>query len=180
MDMATSVVAQGKIIMASKAGEQIPPAWAITKEGESTTDPKKALEGSVLPFGGAKGYSIAVLIDILCGVLSGALFGPHLHNMWNDFKNPQNVGHFFLLFEIKRFTDPEIFKVRIDQMIREIKASPKAKGIKEIFLPGEIELNLKNLRKEKGVPVSHKVIEDLAMLGNDTQVPIGILEENRS
>ena len=67
LDMATSVVARGKIILAAQKGEKIPEGWAIDKEGRVTTDPKAALEGAVLPFGGPKGSAIAILIDVLSG-----------------------------------------------------------------------------------------------------------------
>lgn len=165
MDMATSVVAQGKIIMAGKKGEKIPEGWAINKEGVVTTDPKEALEGSVLPFGGPKGSAIALLVDILCGIMSGAMFGPHLNNMWNDFVNPQNVGHCFSVLDISKYTDVETFKRRIDQMIREIKESPKAKNVTEIFMPGEIEYKKAIQRRRDGIPVPNVVFEDLKKLG---------------
>lgn len=174
MDMATSVVAQGKIIMAAKTNEKIPPGWAINKEGIVTTDPKEALEGTVLPFGGPKGYGIALLVDVLSGILSGAMFGPHLNNMWNDFENPQNVGHCFGILDISKYIDVDNFKSRMDQMIQEIKESPKAKGVEEIFLPGEIEYRKNILRRKEGVPVSNVVYEDLRGLAEKWGIPFTI------
>ncbi|SET16696.1 Malate/lactate/ureidoglycolate dehydrogenase, LDH2 family [Natronincola peptidivorans] len=174
MDMATSVVAQGKIIMAAKTNESIPEGWAINKEGVVTTDPKEALEGTVLPFGGPKGYGIALLVDILSGILSGAMFGPHLNNMWNDFENPQNVGHCFAILDISKYIEVESFKSRIDQMIQEIKTSPKAKGVEEIFMPGEIEHRKSMKRREEGIPVSSVVYEDLKALAEKWNVAFTI------
>lgn len=174
MDMATSVVAQGKIIMAAKTNNTIPEGWAINKEGAATTDPKEALEGTVLPFGGPKGYSIALLIDILSGILSGAMFGPHLNNMWNDFKNPQNVGHCFGVLDISKYIDVNIFKSRIDQMIREVKEAPKAKGIEEIFLPGEIEYRKSIQRRKEGIPVPNVIYEELRALAEKWDIPFSI------
>lgn len=165
VDMATSVVAQGKIILAAKEGKSIPLGWAITKEGEPTTDPKAALEGTVLPFGGPKGYAIALLIDILSGVLSGAAFGPYLNNMWKDFQNPQNVGHCFAVIDVKKFIPIREFKSKIDMMIREIKSSPKAKGVEEIFLPGELEYRRKVIYEKEGIPLGKKVFDDLLSVG---------------
>jgi LDH2 family malate/lactate/ureidoglycolate dehydrogenase len=165
MDMATSVVAQGKIILAAKEGKSIPIGWAITKEGEPTTDAKAGLEGTVLPFGGPKGYAVALLVDILSGILSGASFGPYLNNMWNDFKNPQNVGHVFQVIDVKKFGNIELFKDKMDRMIRDIKESPKARGIKEIFLPGELEHRQRQKRLAEGIPLGRKVYEDLLEIG---------------
>jgi LDH2 family malate/lactate/ureidoglycolate dehydrogenase len=165
MDMATSVVAQGKIIMAGKEGKPIPFGWAITKEGDPTDDPKAALEGTVLPFGGPKGYSVSLMLDVLSGVLSGAAFGPYLFNMWNDFKNPQNVGHYFTVLDVKKFLPLDEFKEKMDTMIRDIKTSPRAKGVDEIFLPGEMEHRKREKRLAEGIPLGPKTHSDLLEIG---------------
>ena len=165
MDMATSVVAQGKIIMAGKEGKSIPFGWAITKDGDPTDDPKAALEGTVLPFGGPKGYAVSLMLDVLSGVLSGAAFGPYLCNMWNDFKNPQNVGHYFTVLDVKKFVPLDEFKANLDTMIRDIKSSPRAKGVDEIFLPGEMEYRKRQQRLANGIPLGAKTLSDLAEIG---------------
>lgn len=165
IDMATSVVAQGKIIMAGKEGKSIPFGWAITKDGDPTDDPKAALEGTVLPFGGPKGYAVSLMLDVLSGVLSGAAFGPYLCNMWNDFKNPQNVGHYFTVLDVKKFLPLEQFTANMDTMIRDIKASPRAKGVDEIFLPGEMEYRKRQQRLADGIPLGAKTFSDLAEIG---------------
>lgn len=172
LDMATSVVARGKIIMAAQKGEEIPLGWAIDKEGRPTTDARAALEGSVLPFGGPKGYAISLMIDIMCGVLTGAGFGPHINRIYEDFDKPQNVGHFFQLIDINRFMPLHHFKKRIDQMIEEIKASPKAKGTEEIFLPGEIEANKEKERSVCGIPLSEEDYESIKKVGEECGVDI--------
>ena len=161
MDMATSIVAQGKIILAAKEGRPIPFGWAITKEGDPTDDPKAALEGTVLPFAGAKGYSISLMLDVLSGILSGAAFGPYLCNMWNDFKNPQNVGHYFVVINVEKFLSLDEFKNKMDTMIRDIKQSPRAKGVDEILLPGELERRKRDKRIVEGIPLGNKTYSDL-------------------
>ena len=166
MDMATSVVAQGKIILAGKEGKKIPLGWAIDKDGNPTDDPKAALEGTVLPFGGPKGYAISLMLDVLSGMLSGAAFGPYLCNMWNDFTNPQNVGHYFIVLDVKKFVPLDEFKQKMDMMIRDIKSSPKASGVQEIFLPGEIEQRKKQERLKNGIVLGAKTHSDLQEIGN--------------
>ncbi|WP_422448017.1 Ldh family oxidoreductase [Thermoanaerobacterium sp. DL9XJH110] len=170
IDMATSVVARGKIILAEKNNQRIPEGWAINKEGEVTTDAKEALEGSVLPFGGPKGYAISLLIDILCGILSGAAYGPYIGNLYENFVEAQNVGHCFAAIDISKFIDVEVFKYRIDKMIEEIKDSPKAKNVEEIYLPGEIEYRTQKERLEKGIPLTLPVIQELKELGRSYNV----------
>lgn len=176
VDMATSVVARGKIILAEKNNQKIPEGWAINKEGEMTTDAKEALEGCVLPFGGPKGYAIALLIDIFCGILSNAAFGPHIGNLYENFVDPQNVGHCFAAIDVSKLIDVDVFKYRIDKMIEEIKESPKAKNVNEIFLPGEIEFNIQKERLEKGIPLSMPVIQELKALGESYNVNTDLFE----
>jgi LDH2 family malate/lactate/ureidoglycolate dehydrogenase len=165
LDMAPSVVAMGKVILAAKLGKSIPEGWALTKEGKATTDPNLGKQGTVVPIGGPKGYGLSLFMDILCGILSGAQFGPYLGNMWNDFVNPQNVGHFFCAIDISKFTDPDAFKKRVELMIRDIKALPRNEGVSEIFLPGEIEQRRRAERTANGIPVEDVVYEELRALG---------------
>lgn len=166
LDMATSVVAQGKIILAAKTNKSIPEGWAITKDGGDTTDPNEALLGTVLPMGGPKGYGIGLIVEIMCGILTGAAFGPYLGNMWNDFENAQNVGQVFMAINIEKFLDIGIFLAQIGKMRDEIKALPKIQGVNEIYMPGEIELLKIKDRKKNGIPISEAVYNELAQLGN--------------
>ena len=165
LDMAPSVVAMGKVILAAKLGKEIPLGWALTKEGKPTTNAAEGAKGTVVPIGGPKGYGLSMFMDILCGLLSGAQFGPHLNNMWNDFTNPQNVGHFFCAVDISKFTDVGEFKKRLGQMISEIKTLPKNEGVEEIFVPGEIEQRRRKERRAKGIDLSQVVYEELKALG---------------
>lgn len=172
LDMAPSVVAMGKVILAAKLGKSIPEGWAITKDGKPTTDPKEGVLGSVLPIGGAKGYGLALFMDILCGILSGAQFGPHINNMFHDFEHPQDVGHVFCAVDISKFTEVSTFKARMAQMIGEIKKLPSNEGISELFVPGEIEQRNKKRQKESGVELHETVYSELTGLGEKYGVPI--------
>ncbi|WP_067925162.1 Ldh family oxidoreductase [Alicyclobacillus shizuokensis] len=171
LDMATSVVARGKIIVAAEKGEPIPEGWALDKFGRPTTDAAAALEGSVLPFGGYKGYAISLLIDMLAGVLTGAGFGRYVRNMYEDWLHPQNVGHLFLAIDINRFMPAEEFKSRMDQYIRELKAEPKAPGVDEIFIPGEIESRIEEINKKNGIQLPERVLEELNKLSRELGAP---------
>lgn len=165
LDMATSVVARGKIIVAAQKGEPIPEGWAIDKYGNPTTDAQAALEGSVLPVGGPKGYGISMFIDIFAGVLTGAGFGKYVNNMYTNWEQPQNVGHFFLALDIDRFVPLDVFKARMDDYIRSIKAEPKAPNVAEILIPGEIEHRQTVRRKAEGIELPRKVVQELEQIG---------------
>jgi LDH2 family malate/lactate/ureidoglycolate dehydrogenase len=170
LDMATSIVARGKIILAAEKGEPIPEGWAIDKHGNPTTDAEEALEGSVLPFGGPKGYALSLMIDIMAGALTGAGFGPGINSMYDNFDEPQDVGAFFQLVDIGHFTDPATFKARVDRIIEEIKSSRKAEGTEELFLPGEIEYRTEAERGASGVPVGAGIVAQLREVGRNCGV----------
>jgi LDH2 family malate/lactate/ureidoglycolate dehydrogenase len=165
LDMATSVVARGKIIVAAEKGEEIPLGWAVDKHGRPTTDAQEALEGSVLPMAGAKGYGISMFIDILSGVLTGAGFGRYVNNMYENWDEPQNVGHFFVAVDINAFMPVAAFKERMDRYIDEIKAEPKAPGVEEIYIPGELEHRRTLERMAAGIELPASVVRQLQEWG---------------
>ena len=164
-DMATSVVARGAVILAAKKGEQIPPTWAVDKDGLPTTDAKAALEGAVLPLGGHKGFGLAMAIDILSGILASGPFGPHIGELYNNNTKPQRVGHFFGAIRIDNFRPVQEFKTEMDSMIQEVKAQPLAKGVEKIMVAGEPEYLTEIDRRHNGVPLSDAVVSDLTELG---------------
>lgn len=170
LDMATSVVARGKIIVAAEKNEPIPPGWAIDREGRPTTDAAEALAGSVLPLGGPKGYGIAMFIDLLAGVLTGAGFGPHVHNMYEDWVRPQNVGHLFIALNIDHWMPQSDFRARMDEYIDALKAEPTAPGADEILVPGELEHRMAERRRRQGIPLPGKVTESLRYWGEKYDV----------
>jgi LDH2 family malate/lactate/ureidoglycolate dehydrogenase len=170
LDMATSHVARGKIISAADKGESIPLGWAIDAEGRPTTDAHAALVGAVLPVGGAKGSGLSMAIDILCGVLTGAGYGPSVRNMYEDWANPQNVGHAFLLIDIARFMPLADFTARLGDYLALLKAEPKADGVAEILHAGEYEYRLAQARRIDGIALSDALARELTLLGAQRRV----------
>ena len=124
-DASTSVVARGKIIVAAHTKTPIPEGWAIDPDGYPTTDPEQALAGAVLPFGGPKGSAISFIIDILCGVMTGASFALHLNTL-EDLATEQNVGHVLAAVRTDLFVSESQFKERMDAILRMLRASPPA------------------------------------------------------
>ncbi len=165
LDMATSVTARGKIILAADRDEAIPEGWAISVDGAPTTDAQAALAGSVLPFGGPKGYGIALMIEIASGILSGAGFGPRVGDLYEDFSKPQNVASFMQLTRIEAFMPEEEFSRRMELLISEIKASQPAQGIEEILVPGELEARTAQKRQQEGIPLAGNTYDALQKLG---------------
>ena len=102
LDMAMSVVARAKIRSAAKAGERIPDSWATDRDGNPTTDPAEALGGFLQPVGGHKGYGLALVVDLIAGLLSGAAYLSHVKSWVDTPEEPQNLGHYFLLIDVGR------------------------------------------------------------------------------
>ena len=139
LDMACSVAARGKIIVAAKEGVPIPEGWAVDRDGVPTTDARKALEGFVTPVGGPKGYALTLTIGLLSTMLSGAGFGSEVTHMYDDFERPQNIGHLFGALPIAAFEDLDTYYARMAKAAREVRSVRKAPGVDRISLPGERE-----------------------------------------
>ena len=172
VDMATSVAARGYILLAAAEGESIPSGWAIDKRGRPTTDAKEALEGTVLPMAGHKGYALALMVDVLSGVLTGAAFGRHIGRLYEDVDRPQNVGHLIGAIDIGRFVPLERFMDRIEQLAREIKSILLAEGVAQIFIPGDMEAETWERRQREGIPVTDPIRRQLEELGQRLKVPL--------
>lgn len=139
LDMSTSVVARGRIVIAHKEGKTIPPGWAVDREGNPTEDPAAALQGAVLPLAGYKGAGLALMIDVLAGVLTGAAFGRNIIDLYDVEHGPQDVGHFFAAFALDAFIDIKAFRQRMNAFAADIRDQPRLPGVDTIYLPGELE-----------------------------------------
>lgn len=172
LDMATSVVAQGKIILAAKESQaSIPDSWAVDESGRPTTDPKAALNGAMLPFGGPKGYAIAFFIEILCSALAGALNGTRIRSFWDNLQEPQDLGYFMGAWNVASLLPPAEFASRVDALCDEMKACPPAPGCAEVLIPGEIEHRKAQQAETAGLVLGPAVLEDLCHLGVEYGVP---------
>ncbi len=170
IDLATSRVARGNIIEAQKRGESIPPDWALSKNGNSTTNAAEALAGIMLPMAGHKGYALALMVEILSGVLSGAAIGPAIGSMYNDMDRKQNVGHFFCLLNISAFLDVSEFKHRIGETIEGIKACRKRPGVKDILIPGERSYQRARQNRKHGILVEEATRKELKLLCEELRI----------
>lgn len=163
LDMSPTVVARGKVRKAAREGRPIPEGWALDPEGRTTTDPEAVLAGgSLLPIGGAKGAGLSMMLDILCGVLTGARFGGEVGDQYKRFDRPQGVGHFMLVIRPDLFLPADEVAARMAELSRRVKACPKAEGVEEIFLPGEIEGRCEAERRATGIPYRRVDLAPLA------------------
>jgi LDH2 family malate/lactate/ureidoglycolate dehydrogenase len=161
IDMSSSTVARGNIILADKEGRSIPEGWAIDKDGNPTTDAKAALQGAVLPVGGAKGYALALAVEVMSGIISGSAYGTHVGWIYDDSLEPVNIGHSFFALDISRLMPFEDFQQRMNNMIAEIKDVPKAEGVNAIRIPGERRQLTAKEREKEGIPINDGLLKEL-------------------
>ncbi|GLG01144.1 putative oxidoreductase YjmC [Alicyclobacillus hesperidum subsp. aegles] len=160
LDMATSEVAFGKVLQAREVGKQIPTSWGVDAKGRPTADPSAVT--ALLPLGGAKGYGLALAIDVLSGILTGATFGPHIVPMYGEYEQMRKLGHLFMALDPGLFHNRDAFVEAVDQMIEELHQEPAAAGFAEVLVPGEPEQRKEALYREQGVPVPESVYRYLA------------------
>jgi LDH2 family malate/lactate/ureidoglycolate dehydrogenase len=165
LDMACSVAARGKIIVAAKEGTRIPPDWAVGPDGQPTTDAVEALKGFVQPVGGPKGYSLTLIIGLLSTMLSGAFFGTEVTHMYDDLERPQNIGHLFGVLPIHLFEDIAIYNARMKKAVRDIRGVRRAPGVDRVYLPGEREALSRIELQRHGIALGTGVLKELNEMG---------------
>ena len=170
IDLATSIVARGNIIAAQKKGQPIPKGWALAPDGEPTTDAQQALLGTVLTMAGHKGYALALMIETFSSVLSGSAIGSDIGSMYKNLDRKQNVGHFFVLFDIAAFMDLSEFTQRIDEMIDRLKAGKRRPGVQEILIPGERSARNFERNSREGILITDETVAELRSWCRDLNV----------
>jgi len=170
LDMALSNVALGKVLFAKNNGVEIPEGWGTDKNGIPTTDPASVLDGGfILPVGGPKGFGLALMVEMLTGVLSGGDFSKMIPSMYDTTKK-QSISHLMIAINISSFMDVNTFKDLSETLGSYVKNALKAPGVSQLYLPGEIEFGVEEKRIKTGIPLSDGVLEDLATLANTMNV----------
>jgi LDH2 family malate/lactate/ureidoglycolate dehydrogenase len=189
LDMATSVVPRGKLEVYDRNRKQMPAGWAVDEHGYDSKNPGLVLAnlvkragGGILPLGGRgeefsgyKGYGLAMMVDVLCGVLSGSAFGLDVDNLR---RAPQpgetvapRVGHFFLALDIARFMPVAEFGARLTELVGVLKNSRKALDRSTIYVPGEKEQARARLHERSGIPLAANVLGSLRKIAAECGLP---------
>lgn len=176
VDMATTTVANGKLEIQQRKGENLPEGWAQDKDGNSATNPLAVKEGgALLPLGGTrangshKGYALGGVVDILSAVLSGASYGPWVPPFVSfieplDNQPGEGLGHFLGAMRVDAFRPVEDFKSHMDNWIGTFRNAKAVQG-KKVLIPGDPERELEAERKKNGIPLLQPVVDDLNILG---------------
>lgn len=171
LDMATTVVSLGKIEIAARNGKTLPTGWGMETDGLPSTDPLAVIRnrlvaplGSLPELSSYKGYGLAVMVDILCGVLSGMGAGMRLPRL--------RAGHFFGALKIEAFRDAAEFKADMDLMIRDLKNTPPVAGVDRVYVPGEKEFLAEVENRRLGVPLLPGVVQRMLEIGQELGITL--------
>jgi LDH2 family malate/lactate/ureidoglycolate dehydrogenase len=173
LDIANTAVARGKIYLAAERGEFIPDHWALDSAGKPTTSAEAALAGLLQPIAGHKGYGIALMIDMLAGVLTGSAFGQSVVGPYKA-EGQSGAGHLAIAIDIAQIMPLAEFEARVERLVSEVRSSALADDSPGVFVPGELE-SLNRIRmEENGVALPEATwrgLRDLARsCGVDTEM----------
>ncbi len=161
LDMALSAVALGKIRMAASAGRPIPDTWATDSSGTPTTDAEEAVLGMLLPAAGHKGFGLALMIDVLTGVLSGGGWGDQVRPLYREPDRPNDCAHLFLAIDPEMLGGVENFRRRSSGLAARVRSSATAPGVNRLYLPGEIEAERAAHQRRHGVLIERSGLDGL-------------------
>ena len=166
LDMALTMSGKGMMRWYEREGRPMPDSWALTPEGEVTTDPAAAMTGPLLPIGEYKGYGLSLFTDVLAGVMTGALFGLDVFQDDTNF----DVGHMMIAIDPAALMSQADFDRRLEQLVSQVKAAPPIDDGRPVLLPGEVEFGRMSERQENGIPVSRETVAQLRALAADIGV----------
>jgi len=174
MDFATSACAEGKLKVARAKGKPVPDGWILDKNGQPTNNALDFYDGGViLPWGGHKGYALCLLLDILGGALTG-----HGCTSLPEYKGGNGV--IAIAIDIEAFMPREQFADTVDRLFESVKNSPRAAGVEEILIPGEIEFRAREARARDGIPIPDTVWQDILKEARQLGVEDEVIKEGLS
>jgi LDH2 family malate/lactate/ureidoglycolate dehydrogenase len=171
LDIALSEAALGKIRLAAQEGREIPSGWATDAQGRPTTDPEAAIAGLLLPIGMHKGYGLALIVDVLTGVLSGGGSGRRVKGLYADVAAPNDAAHLFIALDVAAFGPIEAFNERVAALAAEVSGAARAPDVDRLYLPGERAAERHADAARRGVPVEGSTLEALRAAARDAALP---------
>ena len=170
LDMATTAVAMGKIIDAQISGKAtIPLGWAMDRKGVPTTSTLAGLAGLPMPAGGYKGYGLAMMIEILAGVLSGGALSTEVGDLRTR-RDRMRISQLYMALDVTRFLPLGEFIERVGQLVQIVKSSATAEGYDEVLVAGEPEWRTEAERRRSGIPIGELLWETLKQIASCLEV----------
>lgn len=159
LDITTSIVAGGKVMMQHHKEEPVPDKWLVDVDGNPVLDPARHLDATAAmrPLGdivGHKGYGLAMMIDAIAGGLSWA-------GCSAEEPTRGGSGYLALAIKIESFIDIDEYKQEVQRLVDWVKSSRTMPGVNQVYIPGEIEDERRAEREKNGIPVPDKVWDSI-------------------
>ncbi len=172
LDMSMSQAAFFKVVMYDREGRKIPVGWGVDDQGKPTDDPAAILKSKrLIPMGQHKGSGLALMIDIMTGILSGGKFCRELLEEGRGLPHATGYSQAFIAIDIASFIPLEVFKRRVDELVTYVKGAQLAEGFSEINIPGERSWKEKVFREKEGIPLDEATLEELQTLASELGIP---------
>lgn len=170
LDMATSQVSWNKIVRRRESGAPLGEGWAFDEDAEPTTDAEAAR--TLAPAGSYKGFGLSMMVEILCGVLTGMPAGREITRMYADpIEQKRLLGHFFMAVDVARFIDPDAFRSRLQAMMEEVRREPRKDEAVPVLVPGDPEKMTFVQRSAEGIPLSRTAYDKFVALAREAGDP---------
>jgi LDH2 family malate/lactate/ureidoglycolate dehydrogenase len=171
MDFATTVVAAGKVELAPDPDMPIPAGWAVDREGRPATTARQYMEGgAMLPFGGHKGYALALLAELLCGALTGAGVTERPQKVPTGSLGFAGNATFLIVLDVAHFTDADQFLADVDGLFDRLKHVKPAPGFQRVMIPGEPEAEQRLKRTGAEIGVHSAIWERIVQIAAESQI----------
>ncbi len=166
LDMALTMSGKGMMRWYERESRPMPANWALTPDGQATTDPAAAMTGPLLPIGDYKGYGLSLFTDVLAGVMTGALFGLDVFQDDTNF----DVGHMMIAIDPAALMTAADFDRRLEELVRQVKGAKPIDPERPVMLPGEVEFRRMRERQNSGIPVARETVNQLRALAAEIGV----------
>lgn len=163
IDLSLSAVARGKIMVAARDGKPIPEGWALDANGQPTTDPKAALEGSMLPAGGVKGAMLALTVELLVCALSGSAYGFESDSFFTNDGRPTRIGQAFLAIDPAALAGSAVYFERVETLVAAMLED------RDVRLPGQRRLELRERARREGISIPADLHAKIASLAGEAR-----------
>jgi LDH2 family malate/lactate/ureidoglycolate dehydrogenase len=175
LDIALSVVAGNRLDIYRRRGEDLPPGWALDRDGEPTTNAAaRAAGGTFAPVGAYKGSGMAIVLSLINSFLADGPFDDQRQDA-SGANIPGNCSHWFAAYDVAQFVDPERFTANVRALQERVRALEPRAGFERVYTPGEIENGLARKHRAEGIPLEQFVLDDLGWVAEHTGTQLNIV-----
>ncbi len=170
VDFSTSAISGAEVRSNVAEHANLPMHVAVDGDGRPTNDPAAAISGCLLPAAGPKGFGLALMIEVLSGLLTCSAMGKEVGSLFKTWDRPLDTGHFFIAINIERFMPQQAFLQRVDTLLSWIAEVPTQPGVEEILYPGEIRGRNAAKYQTEGIPLSIETVQSVEQLAETLHI----------